>query len=159
MGLGEAIAEADRCLSLARRVGKERILSSADAVSCPRQRVLIAEDDELVRLALRRLLEQEGFEVTATEDGAAALDAAQSGLYSLVVSDVRMPRLDGYELLSCLRRMPALSQTPVVLLTAMGSEQDIARGLDLGADDYIVKPFSSVELAARLRRLLKKGAS
>jgi DNA-binding response OmpR family regulator len=55
--------------------------------------------------------------------------------------------------------MPALSQTPVVLLTAMGSEQDIARGLDLGADDYIVKPFSSVELAARLRRLLKKGAS
>jgi diguanylate cyclase (GGDEF)-like protein len=152
----EVVAEADRYLYQAKSSGSERIVAAGDQVAVPRKRILVAEDDELIRLVVKRLLEREGYEVLPTVDGRAALEAAQADSCSMVVSDVRMPRMDGFELLTRLRQLPAYARVPIVMLTAMGSEEDVVRGYELGADDYIVKPFSSAELMARIRRLLKR---
>ncbi len=158
MTLEEAVSEADRFLHLAKTGGMSRVLSAADRVAAPPRRVLLAEDDELIRIVVRRLVEREGCEVVPVEDGAEALARAQQGRYSMVISDVRMPGMDGFELLARLRSLPAYARTPVMMLTSMGSEEDVLRGFELGADDYVVKPFSSAELATRVRRLLKKAA-
>ncbi len=159
MGLQDALAEADRLLSVAKHTGLDRVISIGDRVEAPRRRVLIVEDDELIRMVVKRLLEQEGLEVDAAADGVEALERALERPYSLVVSDIQMPRMDGLELLTRLRLLPPTAQTPVVMLTAMGSEEDVVRGIERGADEYIVKPFASAELRARVRRLLKKGVS
>ena len=87
-------------------------------------------------------------------DGASACEAAPRLRPALAILDVKMPGMDGFEVLRRLRAEPALRHTPVMMLTSMGSEHDVVRGLQLGADDYIVKPFSPVELVARVHRHL-----
>jgi DNA-binding response OmpR family regulator len=77
----------------------------------------------------------------------------------LVILDVKMPGLDGFEVLERLRRSADFATTPIIMLTSMGQEADVVRGFRLGADDYILKPFSPTELSARVRRLLKRGRS
>ena len=77
----------------------------------------------------------------------------------LVILDVKMPGLDGFEVLERLRGDARFAKTPILMLTSMGQEADVVRGFGLGADDYVLKPFSPVELAARVRRLLKRGRS
>jgi diguanylate cyclase (GGDEF)-like protein len=156
MTVEEAVAEADRFLCHAQAQGAGRIVACSDPLRAPRRRVLLAEDDELIRLVVKRLLEREGCEVSTFGDGAEALEGARGAEYSLVISDVQMPRMDGLQLVSSLRRLPAYAATPVVMLTAMGREEDVLRGYEHGADDYIVKPFSSGELVTRVRRLFKK---
>ena len=111
----------------------------------------------MIRIVIRRLLEREGYEVTTVQDGSTALQSAYENTYSMILSDVRMPQLDGFELLRRLRELPDAERTPVVMLTSMGKEEDVHRGFELGADDYIVKPFSSAELLSRVRRLIKKS--
>jgi DNA-binding response OmpR family regulator len=76
----------------------------------------------------------------------------------MILSDVKMPQLDGFELLQRVREHPGMERTPVVMLTSMGKDQDVHRGFELGADDYIVKPFSSTELMSRIRRLMNKAS-
>lgn len=155
MAVEDAVAAADRCLYRAKEQGKGRTASTSDRKAPPRRKVLVAEDDELIRLVLRRLLESEGYDVETCSDGAEALEAARRGGHALIVSDVRMPRMDGFELLRRVRELPELARTPVVMLTSMGAEEDVLKGFEMGADDYVLKPFSSQELAARVRRLLR----
>ena len=118
--------------------------------------VLFAEDDLLSAAMLQHRLEKEGFNVLHFPDGAEALDGALSNRVDLAILDVKMPGMDGFELLERLRKVPAYYELPIIMLTSMGREEDVARGFDLGADDYMVKPFSPVEVLARVRRLLRR---
>ncbi|HVR32154.1 MAG TPA: response regulator [Acidimicrobiia bacterium] len=118
-------------------------------------RVLLAEDDTLTAALIIHRLEREGFEVAHETDGNAALEEAETGAYAIVVLDVDMPGKNGFQVLERLRSMKALDDTPIVMLTAAGSEREVVRGFELGASDYIVKPFSPAELTARLKRFVK----
>jgi two-component system, OmpR family, response regulator MprA len=117
-------------------------------------RVLVVDDDPDVREAVETALELEGHRVTTATDGLAALQRLAQSEFDAVVLDVLMPNLDGFEV--CRRLRAAGNRTPVLILTARDSEEDTIRGLDLGADDYLVKPFALGELLARVRALLRR---
>jgi DNA-binding response OmpR family regulator len=116
--------------------------------------ILIVEDDKTVRETLALNLRSEGYEVLAAEDGEAGLKAGREGSPDLVVLDVMLPRLDGLTVCRILRRE---SDVPIILLTARGTEADKIIGLETGADDYMVKPFSLGEFLARVRAALRRG--
>ncbi|MGK5638970.1 response regulator transcription factor [Streptomyces sp. URMC 126] len=118
--------------------------------------ILVVEDDPQLGPALRRGLTAEGYRVELVRDGTTGLERALTGDHSVIVLDIMLPGLNGYRICSALRA--AGLTTPVLMLTAKGGEYDEAEGLDTGADDYLVKPFSSVVLLARLRALLRRGA-
>jgi DNA-binding response OmpR family regulator len=117
---------------------------------------LVVEDDDQLSYILRFILEREGFEVHQAADGRAAekLMAALAPP-AIVTLDVMLPHTDGYELLRRIRGTPGWSTVPVILLTSRSQEKDIVRGLESGANDYLVKPFKPDELRARVRRLVK----
>jgi signal transduction histidine kinase/DNA-binding response OmpR family regulator len=114
------------------------------------KRVILADDNADMRDYVRRLLTAQGYEVEAVADGEAALAAARRQAPDLVLSDVMMPRLDGFGLLRALRGAPALAGLPVLLLSARAGEEAQVEGLDAGADDYLTKPFAARELLARV---------
>lgn len=118
-------------------------------------RVLLAEDDELLVGVIKHRLGREGMLIHQVDNGAAALQAITSEHFSLVILDVKMPRTDGFELLTRIREKFDKTALPIVMLTSMGSEKDVVRGYDLGINDYMLKPFSPVELLAKVRSLLK----
>ena len=124
----------------------------------PGPSALIAEDDEQIAYILRFILEREGFQVHAAADGRTAqqLIASLAPPPAIVLLDVMLPHIDGYQLLARLRATPGWQAVPVILVTARSQEQDIVRGLEAGANDYMVKPFKPEELRARIRRLVKK---
>ncbi len=150
-----AVAEADRMLYMAKSGGRNRILNESVSAPPEKKKILLAEDDELIASVIKHRLGHQGFEVIHFPDGAAALMGATDVDVSLAILDVKMPGIDGFELLERLRQMPAYRKIPIVMLTSMGSEKDIVRGFELGADDYIMKPFSPIELLARVRRLIR----
>ena len=119
-------------------------------------KVLVADDDlelaEVIGFALR----QAGYAVLAAPDGPSAIDLFHSERPDLVILDVNMPRLSGFEVL---RRLRAETKVPIMMLTVRSSEEDQVRGLDLGADDYLTKPFSPRTLLARVRALLRRGGA
>jgi two-component system, OmpR family, response regulator MprA len=117
-------------------------------------RVLVVDDDPDVRDAVETALELEGHRVTTAQDGLAALRRLGQTEFDAMVLDVLMPNLDGFEV--CRRLRTSGNRTPVLILTARDSEEDTIRGLDLGADDYLVKPFALGELLARVRALLRR---
>jgi signal transduction histidine kinase len=117
--------------------------------------VLLADDNADLRKYLRRLLEQQGYRVRAVADGNAALESARHDPPDLVVSDVMMPGLDGFELLDALRADGATAGIPVILLSAQAGEEARVEGIEAGADDYLAKPFSARELIARVRTHLQ----
>jgi DNA-binding response OmpR family regulator len=117
-------------------------------------RILIIEDELPMRTALRDVLEAEGYRVLTASDGEAGLERALSDKPDLVLLDLMMPRLDGYSVCRELRRIA--NPVPVLMLTAKGQVEDRVRGLDVGADDYLVKPFSTEELLARVRAVLRR---
>ena len=117
--------------------------------------VLVVEDDPTVREVVVRYLEREGLDVTAVGDGERALEEAAIRWPDLVVLDLMLPALDGFEV--C-RRLRATAPVPVIMLTARGDEDDRVRGLELGADDYVSKPFSPRELTARVKAVLRRAA-
>jgi len=119
-------------------------------------RVLVVEDEVRLARALQKGLRAEGFVVDLVHDGAAGLDSAREGSYDAIVLDVMLPRLSGYEVVRTLRT--ERNWVPVLMLSAKDGEYDQADGLDVGADDYLTKPFSYVVLVARLRALLRRGA-
>ena len=119
------------------------------------ERILLADDDEMILDILRYQLEREGYEVLTAADGQEALELAQTGRPDLVLLDVMMPKLQGWEVCRALRRE---STVPILMLTARGEEMDRVLGLELGADDYIVKPFSFRELLARVHAALRRAA-
>jgi DNA-binding response OmpR family regulator len=116
--------------------------------------VLVAEDDEMQAELIRRSLLAEGYTATVIHDGRAALDAARDLRPDLVVLDLMLPVIDGFEVCRVLRRDEDI---PVLMLTALSTEDDLLLGLDLGADDYMTKPYSPRELMARIRTVLRRG--
>src|SRR5436305_6098402 len=117
-------------------------------------RLLIIEDELPMRRALTDCLEAEGYRVLTAADGQTGLDKALQERPDLVLLDIMMPRLDGFEVCRELRRLS--NPVPVLMLTAKGQIEDRVSGLDAGADDYLVKPFSTEELLARVRALLRR---
>jgi DNA-binding response OmpR family regulator len=123
------------------------------APDTPTGKVLVVDDDEAIRVLLTRYLEMEGFSVEQVRDGGSALAAIASSKPDLVLLDLMLPTQDGLDILTRLRRD---SDVPVILLTARGAEADRILGLKLGADDYVVKPFSPGELTARINSVLRR---
>lgn len=117
-------------------------------------KILVVEDEEDIIHLLRFRLEQEGYRVVDACNGVEGLRLLQQEHPSLVVLDVMMPRMNGWE--TC-KRIRQYSDVPIIMLTALGQETDKVRGLELGADDYITKPFSLAELVARVRAALRRG--
>lgn len=126
-------------------------IGTAAPLSGPPARVLVADDNADMREYLVRLLRSGGYEVDAVVDGRQALDSIRASLPDLVVSDVMMPRLDGLELVASLRTDPRTAAVPVLLLSARAGQEASIEGLQAGADDYLVKPFTAAELLARVR--------
>jgi len=117
------------------------------------RRILVVDDEERMVRFIRLNLEHDGFQVIEAFRGAQALDRLRSGLPNLVLLDVMMPDIDGFEVLRMVREV---SNVPVIMLTAKGEEEDRIRGLELGADDYITKPFSPRELVGRIKAVLRR---
>jgi DNA-binding response OmpR family regulator len=118
------------------------------------RRVLVVDDEPMVREVLARYLELDGFRVATADDGEQALAAFATEVPDLVVLDLMLPRIDGLEVF---QRIRALAETPVIMLTARGDETDRIVGLELGADDYVTKPFSPREVIARVRAVLRRS--
>jgi two-component system response regulator VicR len=121
------------------------------------KRVLVVEDEPVIALGLRDSLEAEGYAVEVVAEGVEAEARARQGRFELIVLDVMLPGRDGFSICRNLRAS-GLS-TPIILLTAKGQETDKIRGLDLGADDYVTKPFARGELLARVRAALRRSAT
>jgi DNA-binding response OmpR family regulator len=118
------------------------------------RRILLVEDEAQTRSVVEAYLDREGYWVTAVGDGVAALEAFERHSYDAIVLDLNLPEVSGEEV--C-RRVRDVSDVPIIMLTAKGAEEERIAGLDLGADDYLVKPFSPRELVARLRALLRRA--
>ncbi len=117
-------------------------------------RILIADDEPNILISLEYLMKREGYAVSVARDGVEALDALRRERPALVLLDVMMPRKTGYEVCQEVRADDELKDTIVLMLTAKGRDTDVAKGLALGADDYITKPFSTKELVQKVRELL-----
>lgn len=115
--------------------------------------VLVVDDEKRIRRLVRINLEMEGFQVIEATTGLEALDKARERMPDIIILDVKMPEIDGFETLRMLRE---LSNVPVLMLTVRNAEEDRVRGLDLGADDYLTKPFSPRELVSRVRAILRR---
>jgi DNA-binding response OmpR family regulator len=118
-------------------------------------KILIVEDEPNMRLGLKDNLEFEGYEVDFNEDGEAGLKSILEGSYDLVLLDVMLPKMSGFDVCRSVRKKG--NNVPIILLTAKGEEIDKVLGLELGADDYVTKPFSIRELLARIKAVLRRG--
>jgi len=121
-----------------------------------KERVLVVEDDEDILELLKYNLTREGYRFTGVTSGEAALKAAAADLPDLILLDLMLPELDGLEVCRRLKLNPATAPIPLIMVTAKGEEADIVAGLELGADDYITKPFSPRVLLARVRSVLRR---
>ena len=119
-------------------------------------RILIAEDEPDLAMSLQKDFERQGFDATVASDGERAFDLASQPGWDLIVLDVMLPKMDGFDVCAALRK--AGVRTPIIMLTARSQESDKELGLDLGADDYVTKPFSARELRARVRARLRQAA-
>jgi DNA-binding response OmpR family regulator len=118
-------------------------------------RILIVEDEESILMALTDDLTLEGYDVAAARDGLQGLSMAREQRYDLILLDIMLPKLDGFEV--CKQLRTAGADTPILMLTAKSLEIDKVLGLELGADDYVTKPFSPRELLARVKALLRRA--
>ena len=118
-------------------------------------KILIAEDEALMLAALQKNLEDDGYEVIATADGQAAIEKYKSDKPDLIITDILMPYTSGLELIGVVKSDTSIN-TPVIVLSAMGQEATVMEAFNLGADDFITKPFNPSELTLRVKRLLKK---
>jgi len=123
-----------------------------------RPRILVVDDEPEAVELVQFNLEQAGFSVITAADGAEAIRKTRSGMPNLIVLDLMLPEVDGIEVCKLLRRDPATASIPIIMLTAKAAEIDRVLGLELGADDYITKPFSPRELVLRIRKILQRGA-
>jgi DNA-binding response OmpR family regulator len=132
--------------------------SQAVSAAGGKRRIVAADDDSTIRALVEAAVQNSGFECRVASDGGTALELIRSWQPDLAVLDVNMPNRNGFEVLSSLRNDPLTRDIRVILLTARQQETDVIRGFGLGADDYVIKPFSPMELIARLKRLLGKSA-
>ena len=123
-----------------------------------KRKVLIADDEPNIVVSLEFLMKREGHQVSVARDGAAALEAIRRDKPDLVLLDVMMPRLTGFEVCQSVRADESLAGVKILMLTAKGRDTDLAQGLGVGADAYMTKPFSTKELAAKVRQMLADDA-
>ena len=120
-------------------------------------KILSADDDPVVQQFVHSILTENGYEVFTATDGDEALTRAKALVPDLMILDLIMPYRDGYEVLRLLRDAPETRNVPVIILSAKSKEEDIIRGLEGGAEDFIIKPFNALELVARVRKVLARG--
>lgn len=121
--------------------------------------ILIAEDDQDIRELIVLTLQFNGFDVDSVEDGAAAVEQAQKKPYDIILMDVRMPRMTGYQACRALKDIDSTQNIPVIFLSAKGQEQEIQTGIDAGASDYILKPFAPDVLVSTITNVLKRTSA
>ncbi len=119
-------------------------------------RILVVDDEKLIVKGIRFSLEQDGYEVDVAYDGQEALDVFEKGSYDLILLDIMLPKLTGYEVCQQIR---TVSDVPIIMLTAKGEDMDKILGLDYGADDYITKPFNILEVKARIKAIMRRYKS
>lgn len=122
-------------------------------------RILVAEDEPDIRHLITLTLEFNGFDVVSVNDGFEAIEAARQGGYDLILLDVRMPRITGYDACRQLRTLEVTNDTPIIFLSAKGQESEVEAGLEAGADEYILKPFAPNELIDRINFYLGISSS
>jgi DNA-binding response OmpR family regulator len=152
--LEDLMAEADEALAEARYLGETAAMRTGRRVAAGAAVVMVAEDDPEVTRIIDAQMKAAGYKTVICFDGRQALEALQAGpLPDVLVLDLLMPKMTGFDVLAKLREMPARPR--VIVLSGHGREEDVTRAFDLGADDYLTKPFSPRELIARVARLLK----
>jgi len=117
-------------------------------------KIILAEDEPQIARLIKFKLEREGYEVIWEKDGGAALESIKENTPDLVLLDIMMPVMDGYQVLKKIKEDENLKNIPVIMLTAKGQERDIVKGIEMGSEDYIVKPFRPAELVARIKKVL-----
>jgi diguanylate cyclase (GGDEF)-like protein len=155
--LREVVSAAETSLYKARASGRGGAVTAEEPAPERPRRVMLVEDDRVTATLINHRLVREGFEVAKFVNGEDAFEWAESSTFDLAILDVKVPGMDGFELLERLRAMERLDAVPIVMLTGLGGEADVIRGLELGANDYMLKPFSPTELLARVRRLAFGG--
>lgn len=121
------------------------------------KKIVLAEDEPQIARLIEFKLKKEGYSVTWKENGEEALKAIKADKPDLILLDIMMPVMDGYEVLRRLKEDENLKSIPVIMLTARAQEKDVVKGIDMGAEDYITKPFHPAELLARVKRILGKS--
>lgn len=119
--------------------------------------ILLVEDELHVADLIKQCLEEEGYTVTHVDDGLKGIELLKSQKFNLIILDILLPKMNGLEVCKEIRKMEAHQKVPILILTALGSAENIVLGLDTGADDYLSKPFKLIELKARIRNLLKRS--
>lgn len=119
-------------------------------------KILVIEDEELMRKTLEFRLKKDGYEVQLAKDGREGIEMSRSGEFNLIISDIMMPFVSGLEIVSRIRTNPQTKETPIIILSAVGLENIILEAFELGADDFITKPFNLSELSIRVRKHIKK---
>ena len=137
-------------------MGTRCVIGAAGMLTTMAHRILVVEDDPTLRLVLRDNLQSEGYQVDVAADGASAVKRARTAIPDLIVLDLTLPDYDGFELLPILR---SLGQVPIIVLTARTQRNEKLKGLTLGADDYITKPFDPAEFLARIRAVLRRATA
>lgn len=122
------------------------------------KRILLVDDEPSILLSLEFLMEQEGYNVQTATDGDEALQAVSEKLPDLILLDIMMPKRDGFEVCQTIRANPDWKETKIILLTAKGREVDQEKGLALGADDYVTKPFATQELVKKVKMVLESSS-
>ncbi|MCA8938972.1 MAG: response regulator, partial [Planctomycetes bacterium] len=122
------------------------------------ERILVVDDSRELRTILAAQLKKQGYEVHKANDGQEGYELAVQLQPNLIIMDIMMPRMDGFTAAAKMRADPKTSNTPIILLSALGGEEDIIKGIECGADDYLVKPFKAPELSAKVKMLLRKAA-
>lgn len=151
--LREAAFAAEQAMQPARREASGVSFAPPSVEPARTPRVLLVEDDRVTATLIQHRLVREGFDVMDFLNGEDAYRWASTGAFDVAILDVKVPGMDGFEILERLRAIPRLRDIPIIMLTGLGSEADVVRGLELGANDYMLKPFSPAELLARVRRL------
>ncbi|HXH03923.1 MAG TPA: response regulator [Candidatus Competibacteraceae bacterium] len=122
------------------------------------KRILIADDEANIVISLEFLMKREGFEVDIANDGEAALEAVNDATPDLILLDVMLPKMNGFEVCQQIRANPRWQGVKIIMLTAKGRDTEVAKGLGVGADAYMTKPFSTKDLVAQVKQLLGEGA-
>ena len=123
----------------------------------PGERILVVEDERSIADLVAEALKRQGYRVETAGDGDQALEAAETTLPDLIILDLMLPKLDGWEVCRRLREEETTRRIPIIMLTARRDEKDVVAGLELGADDYLRKPFSLAELSLKVRETMERG--